>query len=81
MFVTHRTEFGSHWTSTNPSAGSTGKPNLVQVRETGAVDVFKELLIGTGIGAGGRDQQQPGLCWRLELAAVWRVGNHDLYCA
>jgi serine/threonine protein kinase len=70
-----------HWTSANPSAGSTGKLSLVQVRETGVMEILQELLNGTGVGAGGRDQQQSGLYSRLELAMAWRVENHDLYCA
>jgi hypothetical protein len=68
-----------HWTS---FAGSTSKLSLVEVpRDAGVFDVLKELLNGTGIGDGGRDQQQPGSYSRLELAAAWRVENHDLYCA
>ena len=47
-----------HWTSL---AGSTSKLSLVEVpRDAGVFDVLKELLNGTGIGNGGRDQQQPG---------------------
>jgi hypothetical protein len=55
-----------HWTSL---AGSTSKLSLVEVpRDAGVFDVLKELLNGTGIGDGGRDQQQPGSYSRLELA-------------
>ena len=46
-----------HWT---PGAGSTGKLSLVKVRDIGVLAVLQELLNGTGIGNGGRDQQQPG---------------------
>ena len=46
-----------HWT---PGAGSTGKLSLVKVREVEVLAVLQELLNGTGIGDGGRDQQQPG---------------------
>ena len=46
-----------HWT---PGAGSTGKLSLVKVRDVGVLAVLQELLNGTGIGNGGRDQQQPG---------------------
>jgi|LauGreDrversion4_2_1035121.scaffolds.fasta_scaffold935731_1 hypothetical protein len=46
-----------HWT---PGAGSTGKLSLVKVREVEVLAVLQELLNGTGIGNGGRDQQQPG---------------------
>ena len=67
-----------HWT---PGAGSTGKLSLVKVRDVGVLAALQELLNGTGIGDGGRDQQQPGSYSRLELAAAWRVENHDLYCA
>jgi hypothetical protein len=68
-----------HWTS---GAGSNDKLSLVEVpRDAGVFDVLKELLNGTGIGDGGRDQQQPGAYSRLELAAAWRVENHDIYCA
>jgi hypothetical protein len=67
-----------HWTSV---AGSS-KLSLVEVpRDAGVFDVLKELLNGTGIGDGGRDQQQPGSYSSLELAAAWRVENHDLHCA
>ncbi len=34
--------------------------SLVQVREAGVMAVLQELLNGTGIADGGRDQQQPG---------------------
>ena len=47
-----------HWTS---GAGSTGKLSLVKVRDGGVMAVLQELLNGTGIGDGGRDQQQPGI--------------------
>ncbi len=56
-----------HWTS---CAGSTCKLSLVQVREAGVMAVLQELLNGTGIADGGRDQQQPGRYSRLELAAA-----------
>ena len=56
-----------HWT---PGAGSTGKLSLVKVRDGGVLAVLQELLNGTGIGDGGRDQQQPGRYSRLELAAA-----------
>jgi len=46
-----------HWT---PGAGSTGKLSLVKVRDGGVLAVLQELLNGTGIGDGGRDQQQHG---------------------
>jgi hypothetical protein len=46
-----------HWT---PGAGSNGKLSLVKVREVEVLAVLQELLNGTGIGNGGRDQQQPG---------------------
>ena len=46
-----------HWT---PGAGSTGKLSLVKVRDVGVLAALQELLNGTGIGTGGRDQQQPG---------------------
>ena len=46
-----------HWT---PDAGSTGKLSLVKVRDVGVLAALQELLNGTGIGNGGRDQQQPG---------------------
>ena len=46
-----------HWT---PGAGSTGKLSLVKVRDVGVLAVLQELLNGTGVGNGGRDQQQPG---------------------
>lgn len=46
-----------HWT---PGAGSTGKLSLVKVRDVEVLAVLQELLNGTGIGNGGRDQQQPG---------------------
>ncbi len=46
-----------HWT---PGAGSNGKLSLVKVRDVGVLAVLQELLNGTGIGNGGRDQQQPG---------------------
>lgn len=46
-----------HWT---PGAGSTGKLSLVKVRDVGVLAALQELLNGTGIGNGGRDQQQPG---------------------
>ena len=46
-----------HWT---PGAGNTGKLSLVKVRDVGVLAVLQELLNGTGIGDGGRDQQQNG---------------------
>ena len=46
-----------HWT---PGAGSNGKLSLVKVRDVGVLAALQELLNGTGIGNGGRDQQQPG---------------------
>ena len=46
-----------HWT---PGAGSNGKLSLVKVRDDGVLAALQEFLNGTGIGNGGRDQQQPG---------------------
>ena len=46
-----------HWT---PGAGSNGKLSLVKVRDVRVLAVLQELLNGTGIGDGGRDQQQHG---------------------
>jgi len=46
-----------HWTSSSASAG---KVNLVKVRDDGVKNDLQKLLHGTGIGSGGRDQQQPG---------------------
>ena len=49
-----------HWTSSR-GAASAGKPLLFnKVRDDGVKAVLQELLNGTGIGSGGRDQQQPG---------------------
>ena len=49
-----------HWTSSR-GAASAGQPLLFnKVRDDGVKAVLQELLNGTGIGSGGRDQQQPG---------------------
>jgi hypothetical protein len=49
-----------HWT---PGAGSTGKLSLVKVRDVGVLAALQELLNGTGICNGGRDQKDkwPGI--------------------
>jgi hypothetical protein len=62
------------------SKADTSKP-IVKVRDEGVMAVLQEFLNGTGIGDGGRDQQQRGRYSRLELAAAWRVENFDLFCA
>jgi hypothetical protein len=61
------------------SKADTSKP-IVKLRDEGVMAVLQELLNGTGIGDGGRDQQQRGRYSRLELAAAWRVENFDLFC-
>ena len=73
-----------HWSPRSAGRGPAHKGGalaLVPVRDQGVLSVLQELLCGTGIGAGGRDQQESGRYSRLKLAGAWRVENDDLYSA
>ena len=68
-----------HWSPVNAPHASGLR--LERVRDKGVLDALQGLLAGTGIGDGGRDQQEFGNYSRLKLAGAWRVENDDLYRA
>jgi len=49
-----------HWTSSRGAASAGNPLSFIKVRDDGVKAILQELLNGTGIGNGGRDQQQPG---------------------
>jgi len=72
-----------HW-SAAPSAAAGGGLRLIAIPDTARSGVFGALqahLDGTGIGDGGRDQQQHGRYSRLKLVRAWRVEHDELYSA